>query len=74
MNVSKEELELLLEIEKYLWIENKDISLYLRLHEFNEKLIQAREIRNERQKRYARSKKEKNLHKQAEERKNDKER
>lgn len=70
MNVSKEELELLVEIERYLWNEDKNMSLYLRLHEFNEKLIQAREIRNKKakiriatkrkdNKMYARSKKEK---------------
>ena len=76
MNVSKEELELLVEIERYLWNEDKNMSLYLRLHEFNEKLIQAREIRNKKakiriatkrkdNKMYARSKKEKELHEQA---------
>lgn len=84
MNVSKEELELLVEIEKYLWNEDKNMSLYLRLHEFNEKLIQAREIRNKKakiriatkrkdNKMYARSKKEKELHEQAKKRKNEKE-
>ena len=28
MNVSKEELELLVEIERYLWNEDKNMSLY----------------------------------------------
>ena len=83
--MTKEGLELLVEIEKYLWNEDKNMSLYSRLHEFNEKLIQTREIRNKKSKiriaikrkdnkMYARSKKEKERHEQAKRRKNEKER
>lgn len=70
MFISKNDLELLREIEVYLW-NNKNTNLYLKLFELNEKLITQREKTNksnweriktkrEIDKNYARSTKEKN--------------
>lgn len=70
MFISKNDLELLREIEIYLW-NNKNMDLYLKLFELNEKLIIQREETNkanwerikrkrELDKNYARSTKEKN--------------
>jgi hypothetical protein len=70
MFISKNDLELLREIEVYLW-NNKNMDLYLKLFELNEKLIIQREKTNkanweriktkrEIDKNYARSTKEKN--------------
>lgn len=50
MNISNEELGLLLEIENYLLNNEKDINIYLRLHNLNSKLLQAKATRNERAK------------------------
>lgn len=69
MNISNKELELLLEIEKHLWDDEKGFSLYLQLYQLNEKLVKAKELRNKKAKNrvamkrkdnkmYARSKKE----------------
>lgn len=69
MYISNEELELLLEIENYLWNNAKDINIYLKLHNLNSRLLQSKATRNERAKNrvaikrqynkmYARSKKE----------------
>lgn len=70
MFISKNDLELLREIEIYLW-NNKNMDLYLKLFELNEKLMIQREETNkanwerikrkrELDKNYARSTKEKN--------------
>lgn len=70
MFISKNDLELLREIEIYLW-NNKSMDLYLKLFKLNEKLIIQREKTNranweriktkrELDKNYARSTKEKN--------------
>lgn len=70
MFISKSDLELLREIEVYLW-NNKNMDLYLKLFALNEKLIIQREKTNkanwerikpkrELDKNYARSTKEKN--------------
>lgn len=69
MNISNKELELLLEIENYLLNNTKDINIYLRLHNLNNRLLQSKAIRNEKAKNrvaikrqynkmYARSKRE----------------
>ena len=69
MNISNKELELLLEIENYLLNNTKDINIYLRLHNLNNRLLQLKVIRNEKAKNrvaikrqynkmYARSKRE----------------
>ncbi|MCI7555086.1 MAG: hypothetical protein MST00_06615 [Tenericutes bacterium] len=69
MNISNKELELLLEIENYLLNNTKDINIYLRLHNLNNRLLQLKAIRNEKAKNrvaikrqynkmYARSKRE----------------
>lgn len=50
MNISNEELELLLEVENYLWNNAEDINIYLRLHNLNSRLLQSKAIRNERAK------------------------
>lgn len=50
MNISNEELELLLEVENYLWNNAEDINIYLRLHNLNSRLLQSKAIRNERTK------------------------
>lgn len=50
MNVSNEELELLLEVENYLWNNAEDINIYLRLHNLNSRLLQSKAIKNERAK------------------------
>lgn len=70
MFISKSDLDLLREIEVYLW-NNKNMDLYLKLFDLNEKLIIQREKTNkanweriktkrELDKNYARSTKEKN--------------
>ena len=69
MNISNKELELLLEIENYLLNNTKDINIYLRLHNLNNRLLQLKAIRNKKAKNrvaikrqynkmYARSKRE----------------
>lgn len=50
MNISNEELELLLEVENYLWNNAEDINIYLRLHNLNSRLLQSKAIKNERAK------------------------
>lgn len=50
MNISNEELELLLEVENYLWNNAEDINIYLRLHNLNSRLLQSKAIRNEKAK------------------------
>ena len=50
MNISNEELELLLEVENYLWNNAEDINIYLRLHNLNSRLLQSKAIKNERTK------------------------
>jgi hypothetical protein len=50
MNISNEELELLLEVENYLWNNAEDINIYLRLHNLNSRLLQSKATRNERTK------------------------
>ena len=76
MNISNKELELLLEIENYLLNNTKDINIYLRLHNLNNRLLQSKAIRNEKAKNrvaikrqynkmYARSKREILQHKRA---------
>ena len=70
MFISRNDLELLQEIELYLW-NNKNMDLYLKLFKVNEKLIMQREKTNKANweriktkraldKNYARSTKEKN--------------
>lgn len=69
MYISKADLELLLEIESYLWNKEKPLGLYFKLHDVNERLINDRERLNkktkdriakkrENNKMYARSNKE----------------
>ena len=50
MNISNEELELLLEVENYLWNNAEDINIDLKLHDLNSRLLQSKAIRNERTK------------------------
>ena len=50
MNISNEELELLLEVENYLWNNAEDINIYLKLHNLNSRLLQSKAIKNERTK------------------------
>lgn len=81
MFISNKELELLLEIEGYLYNDNSDISL--RLSKLNDRLLKEKETRNEKAKNrvakkrqdnkmYARSKKETLLHKNAMEKRGEK--
>ena len=46
MNITKEELKLLLEVESYLWNNNTSMELYLKIHNLNSKLLEQREERN----------------------------
>lgn len=68
MYITKEDLKLLLEVEKYLW-NTANISLYLELFNLNERLLNERDTNNAKVKRrmyekrktnkmYGRSKKE----------------
>ena len=50
MYISKADLELLLEIESYLWNKEKPLSLYFKLHDVNERLINDRERLNKKTK------------------------
>lgn len=47
MNISNNDLELLLEIADYLKCNNLSTELYFKLHKVNNKLLQAKAIRNE---------------------------
>lgn len=70
MYIKSKELEILLEIENYLWNNNLSVDLYIKIHELNTNLIERKRQYNERNsqaialkrkmnKMYARSKKKK---------------